>query len=120
LYFDSTAAIAYRVADMSLIRPTSPATGGEPIAILVTGMGQTLPPLRTGEFPSLTSPNLVLRPVTVTIGGSNAPVTVTTAVPGFPGFYIVVVTVPTGLTGSQPVMIRVGDIAANVANLPVR
>ncbi len=101
LYFDATAAIAYRVADMSLIRPESPASGGEPIAILVTGMGQTLPALRTGQYPSLDSPNLVLRPVTVSIGGRSAPVTVTTAVPGFPGFYIVVVTVPTGLTG-QP------------------
>jgi uncharacterized protein (TIGR03437 family) len=120
LYFDSAAAIAYRVSDMSLIRPDSPAMGGEPIAVLVTGMGQTLPALRTGQFPSLDSPNLVLRPVTVTIGGRPAAVTATTAVPGFPGFYIVILTVPTGLTGSQPVAIRVGDAAANVANLPVR
>lgn len=120
LYFDATGATAYRVADMSLIRPESPALGGEPIALLVTGMGQTLPALRTGQFPSLDSPNLVLRPVTVTIGGRAAAVTATTAVPGFPGFYIVIITVPTGLSGSQPVAIRVGDVAANVANLSVR
>lgn len=120
LYFDSTGAIAYRVADMSLIRPESPAVPGEPIALLVTGMGQTLPALRTGQFPSLDTPSLVLRPVTVTIGGQNAPVTATSAVPGFPGFYIVITAVPAGVSGRQPVAIRVGDAAANVANLAIR
>ncbi len=120
LYFDSNGAIVYRVADMSLIHPGSPAAPGEPIAILVTGMGQTLPALRTGQFPSLESPSLVLRPVTVTIGGQNAPVTATTAVPGFPGFYIVISAVPAGVSGSQPVAIRVGDAAANVANIAIR
>lgn len=120
LYFDSAGAIAYRVSDMSLIRPESPASGGEPIAILVTGMGQTLPALRTGQFPSFDNPSLVLRPVTVTIGGRSAAVTATTAVPGFPGFYIVILTVPAGISGSQPVAIRVGEAAANVANLAIR
>lgn len=120
LYFDSAGAIAYRVSDMSLIRPESPAAGGEPIAILVTGMGQTLPALRTGQFPSLDNPSLVLRPVTATIGGRSAAVTATTAVPGFPGFYIVILTVPAGVSGSQPVAIRVGEAAANVANLAIR
>ncbi|NWF84015.1 MAG: CHRD domain-containing protein [Bryobacteraceae bacterium] len=120
LYFDSAGAIAYRVSDMSLIRPESPAFGGEPIAILVTGMGQTLPALRTGQFPSLENPSLVLRPVTVTIGGRSAAVTATTAVPGFPGFYIVIVTAPAGISGSQPVAIRVGEAAANIANLAIR
>lgn len=120
LYFDSNGAIAYRVADMSLIHPGSPAVSGEPIAILVTGMGQTLPALRTGQFPSLEIPSLVLRPVAVTIGGQSAPVTATTAVPGFPGFYIVITAVPAGVSGSQPVAIRVGDAAANVANLAIR
>jgi uncharacterized protein (TIGR03437 family) len=120
LYFDSAGAIAYRVSDMSLIRPESPAFGGEPIAILVTGMGQTLPALRTGQYPSLENPSLVLRPVTVTIGGQSAAVTATTAVPGFPGFYIVIVTAPAGISGSQPVAIRVGEAAANIANLAIR
>lgn len=120
LYFDSSGAIAYRVSDMSLIRPESPALGGEPIALLLTGMGQTLPALRTGQFPLLETPSLVLRQVTVTIGGRSAPVTATTAVPGYPGFYIVIVTVPAGISGSQPVAIRVGEAAANVADLAIR
>ncbi len=119
MFFDTVGAFAVRVADFSIVRPESAARAGETIAFVTTGLGQTMPALATGQIPD--SANIVAAAASLTIGGRDATVLGTTTIPGFPGIYIVLANIPTGLTpGQANVMLRVGAATANVTSLAVR
>ncbi len=119
MFFDSVGAFAVRVMDFSIVRPESAARAGETIAFVTTGLGQTIPALATGQIPD--SANIVAAPASLTIGGREATVLGTTTIPGFPGIYIVLANIPTGVTpGQANVMLRVGAATANVTSLAVR
>jgi len=119
MFFDGVGAFAVRVADFSIVRPESAARAGETIAFVATGLGQTIPALATGQIPD--SANIVATPAALTIGGREATVLGTTTIPGFPGIYIVLANIPTGVTAGQAnVMLRVGTATANVTSLAVR
>ena len=102
-----------------MITPDNPAKSGDVLLIYMTGLGQTTPALDTGSLPSGTGRNDTA-PVTVTIGGQNAPVTYSIASPSFAGLYQVAVTVPTGVSGSVPVIVKAGTGTSNTVNLPVK
>ena len=105
LYFDAVGAIAFRASDMTLIRPDNPARAGEQIVLLMTGLGEVAPGLRTGHFAPESPAAQVTGPVQVTIGGRAATGVTATAWPGFAGFYRVTATVPEGVSGNAPVSV---------------
>jgi uncharacterized protein (TIGR03437 family) len=120
LFFDEDGAIALR-QDLTLVRPGAPTTAGEPIGLVATGLGATNPALETGQFAPLAPATSVSQTVTATIGGQNAPVISTVALPGYAGVYAVAVMVPAGVpAGNAMVQIRVGNSASNNVLLPVR
>ena len=95
------------------------ARAGEPLAIISTGLGQTTPPLATGEIP--VNASVVTAGLTLTIGGQNAPVAGTTVIPGFPGFYVTLFAVPANVpAGTHPVVLRMGGAVSNMVTMAVR
>ncbi len=119
MFFDSVGAFAVRALDFSIVRPESPARAGETIAFVTTGLGQTVPALTTGQIPD--GGNVAAATASLTIGGRAAMVLGTTTIPGYPGIYVVLANVPTGVTpGAAQVMLRVGSATANVTSMAVR
>jgi uncharacterized protein (TIGR03437 family) len=94
--------------DNTLVNAAKPAVGGEEVVIYATGLGATVPAFPTGT--AATQVNNTVLPVTVSIGGANARVLYQGLTAGFVGLYQINVIVPTGLTGSQPVIVTVGGI----------
>ncbi len=121
IYFDGPTGIAaiLKNADFSLVTPDNPAKAGDVVVIYLTGLGQTTPALQTGNLQAGTGFNNT-GTVTVTIGGQNAPVVYSIASPGFAGLYQVAVTVPTGVSGSVPVILKAGTGTSNTVNIPVK
>jgi uncharacterized protein (TIGR03437 family) len=117
LYFDSLGAIVVRVASFELVRPDKSARAGEALARLSTGLGQTTPPLATGEIPA--SAGAITQATTLTIGERPAVVVGSTTIPGFPGFYITLFQTPAGVTpGNAPVVLRLSGATSNTVLLP--
>jgi len=101
-------------ADYSLLSASNPAKAGDVILIYCTGLGQTNPPLATGAISSA----IAYTPtVTATMGGAAANVVYAIASPSFPGLYQVAVTVPAGLTGVVPLVLKESGVASNSINV---
>ena len=94
-------------ADNSLVSAAKPARAGEEVVIYATGLGATNPSFATGT--AANQINTTVLPVSVTIGGKVARVTYGGLTQGWVGLYQVNAIVPSGLTGSQPVVITVGS-----------
>jgi uncharacterized protein (TIGR03437 family) len=121
IFFDTVGGIAVKSTDQSLIRPDNPATAGDVIAILVTGLGGTVPAAPTGQILPQEPLYAVAAQPTVTIGGRPAPVVTAVAAPGFIGMYGVIVAVPPGLTaGNQLLVVRSGGVSSNSVNLAIK
>jgi uncharacterized protein (TIGR03437 family) len=97
-------------ADGSLNAPGNAATAGDLITIMGTGEGQTNPAGLDGLIASGVPPQPV-QPVSVQIGGVDAPVTAYGGVlNAVAGSFQVTVTVPTGVVGDTvPVVLTVGS-----------
>ena len=96
-------------AEGSINFPASPAAAGSIISIYATGEGETNPALPDGQIvgDSLPRPKL---PVSVTIGGQNAEVLYAGGSPGQSvGLLQVNVRIPDGITGRQPIVVKIGD-----------
>jgi uncharacterized protein (TIGR03437 family) len=93
-------------ADNSLVDAAKPASAGEEVVIYATGLGATNPSFATGT--AANQINTTALPVSVTIGGKAATVAYGGLTQGCVGLYQVNAIVPSGLTGSQPVVITVG------------
>ncbi len=97
---------------------------GQPLALLITGDGEVSPFLATGATPAsgtsasrLPKPRL---PISVSVGGVAAKVSVVGISPGEVGITEVDITVPSTVTpGSQPVVVTVGGIASPPLNMIV-
>ena len=111
---------AFENADFSIVSSSHPAHAGDVLVFYATGMGQTTPPLITGQI--VPSANYVTAPVTVTIGGVNANVYYSIAAPPYvAGLYQMAVTVPTGLApGSQPVVATSGGLQSNTITIAIQ
>jgi uncharacterized protein (TIGR03437 family) len=104
-------------ADNSLVSSASPAKGQEQIMIFCTGLGPTNPSFATGS--AATGANTTASPVMVTIGGQNATVVQSGLAAGFVGLYQVNAIVPSGLSGSQSVLITVGSATVSRTGVTV-
>ncbi len=101
-------------ANYNLIGSSNPATRGQVIQIYCNGLGpvSNTPADGASAVASPLSEITGTLPV-VTIGGQNAAVGFAGLAPGFAGLYQLNVTVPTGIgTGSQPVTLSIGGVAA--------
>jgi uncharacterized protein (TIGR03437 family) len=105
-------------ADNSLVNAAKPASAGEQVAIYATGLGATVPSFVTGTAANQIN-NTVL-PVSVTIGGKAATVSNAGLAQGWVGLYQVSAIVPSGLTGSQPVVITVGSSYSSRAGVTMQ
>lgn len=86
-------------ADGSVNSTANPAKAGDVIALFGTGAGPAAPAAVTGAIWGTGSNTLLTLPVTVQIGGVNAPVIYAGAAPGLEsGIFQVNVQVPTGVT----------------------
>jgi len=102
-------------ADNTLVSAVKPATAGEEVVIYATGLGATTPSFATGT--TANQVNTTAMPVSVTIGGQNAPVLSSVLTQGLVGLYQVNAIVPSGITGSQPVVITVGSTFSSRAGV---
>jgi len=90
----------------SLVSTSNPASAGEQVVFYATGLGLTTPSFATGAAVNQT--NRTTATVTMTIGGKNAVVTYSGLTLGLAGLYQINAIVPTGITGSQGVLVTVG------------
>ena len=102
-------------ANNTLVSAAAPASAGEEVVIYATGLGATSPSFATGVAANQT--NNTSMPVTVTIGGQNATVMYSGLTQGLVGLYQVNAIVPSGLAGSQPVVITVGTTFSSRAGV---
>jgi uncharacterized protein (TIGR03437 family) len=106
-----------------LVDAANPAQRGDTLQIFATGLGQTEPAAQSGEgAPSFSR---TLLPVTVTVGGVEAPVVYQGLAPGFVGLYQVNVVLPSTVAPGDNVLVVVSQngIPSNPdrpATIPVR
>ena len=109
-------------SDFSLIDGQNPVSVGDTVIIFSTGLGQTTPAIKTGTLvvpPGNGSFNNTV-PVKVTVDGKSATIIYSIASPDFTGLYQTAVTVPSGVSGSVPLILSIGDAASNTVNLNVQ
>ena len=97
--------------DLSLNSAANPAAAGSVVVLYGTGEGQTAPAGVDGKLALAAPFPAPLLPVTVTIGGVNAPLLYAGATPSLvAGVLQVNVRVPNGLSGAQPVVVSIGGV----------
>lgn len=107
--------------DFSLVSPSKPATAGEILSLLATGLGPTRISLDPGEpFPS--SPLAVVNsPVEVTVNGKSAELLGAVGYPGGVDGYQVNFRMPSDTAkGSAAIQITAAWIAGMIVNIPVQ
>ncbi|MEO8598042.1 MAG: CHRD domain-containing protein [Candidatus Solibacter sp.] len=119
IFFSPVAAVLKNV-DFSLVSASNPAKAGEVIVVYCTGLGATSLSLPTGTLVPGTGTASTTVPVTATIGGKDAAVAYAIASPGFAGLYQVAITVPSGVTGSSPIVLTQGGVKSNSVAIPVQ
>ena len=95
----------------------NPVAAGDAIVIQCAGLGAVNPPVDAGTVTPDSPPSTTVTPVTVSIGGVNAPVTQSALAPGLTGVYQVRATVPNGVSAGSAVPIVVS--AAGQLSQPV-
>lgn len=104
-------------ADNSVVSATNPASAGEVVVIYAAGLGATSPSFATGM--AANQANVTVLPVKVTIGGQNAAVVYSGLTQGLVGLYQINAILPSGLTGSQPVVITAGTNYSSPAGVKI-
>jgi uncharacterized protein (TIGR03437 family) len=118
IFFFPVAAVL-KTSNFSLVSAANPTKAGEALVIYCTGLGRTTPAIPTGALAPL-SPLANTAPVTVTIGGKSAGVIYSIASPQFAGLYQVAVSVPSGVTGTVPLVLQQGGVNSNAVTIPVQ
>lgn len=120
LFYDTKGGVAFRMDNFSLIRPDNPAPAGSTIGLIAVGLGQTTPALATGQIPPMSPQAAPASAVTAMVAGQPATVPSSWALAGYTGIYLVEVQLPSGVTGTTPVMISSGGAASNTVMIPVQ
>ncbi|HXA51358.1 MAG TPA: CHRD domain-containing protein [Candidatus Acidoferrum sp.] len=118
IFFYPTAAVL-KNANYSLITAANPARAGDTLLVFCTGLGQSTPPVATGQ---LVASDAVARTATVTatLGGRPATVVYSIVSPGFTGLYQVAVTVPAGVTGPAILQLQMGTVSSNQVTINIQ
>jgi len=93
--------------DNSLVSAAKPASAGEEVVIYCTGLGATNPSFGTGAVAN--QMNNAALPVKVSVGGKAATVVYSGMTQGSIGLYQINAIMPSGLTGSQPIVVSVNS-----------
>ena len=120
----SPAAPGIFVGSGSTLVPTAASRAGQVLVLYMTGEGDVNPSLRDGETPpastalrNLPAPRL---PVTVSVGGAPATTQFIGIPPGLAGVtQINFVIPPTTPVGTQPVVVNVGGVDSQPANITI-
>ena len=102
---------------MTLADANHPVTVGQTIVIYCTGLGEVTPGIAAGTQTPASPLSTTVNPVTVTIGGVNAPVAFAGLTPLQTGLYQVNAVVPAGVAPGNQVPVVV--TAAGQASAPV-
>jgi uncharacterized protein (TIGR03437 family) len=108
-------------ADFTRVTPANPARPGEAVALFLTGLGPTNPPILTNTPGPAAEPfaRTVDTPV-VTVDGAEAQMLISLYAPSLYTAYQINFVVPPGTAaGNRQLRITSGGVASNVANLPV-
>jgi uncharacterized protein (TIGR03437 family) len=105
-----------------LVDSQNPAQAGDPIAIFCTGLGAVNPPVAPGFVAPLSPLSTTVLPVTVTIDGVPALVTLAALTPDSIGKYQVNVRVPDGISSGDnvPVVIKIAGQSSPPVTIAVR
>ena len=96
-------------AGLVLAEAATPARAGDVVVIWCAGLGEVDQPVTAGEGAPSFPPAITADPVTVTIGGIDAPVQFAGLAPGFAGLYQVNAVIPEGVQPGNdvPVVLNV-------------
>jgi uncharacterized protein (TIGR03437 family) len=102
------------------INASNPAKGGQDITLIANGLGPVSNTPDSGD-PGPSSPQAATttKP-SVNIGGQDATVSSSVLTPGVAGQYSIIVTVPSGVSGTSPVTVSIGGQTSKPSNLPVQ
>lgn len=98
-----------------------PALAGDTVVLLTTGLGETSPAVAAGQLAPADPPSMVVKPLRVTIEGTEAEVLSAVLEPGEVGLYRVTITMPEGLAPSSAanVVIAVDGVESTPVTLAV-
>lgn len=113
-------AVAQKPNSAELYTQANPAPKGELVTLYANGLGAVASRPQTGEpTPAGVSPTTV--PVTVTIGGKDAPVDYAGLSPQSIGLYQINVRIPADIpSGAQPIVVNMNGVVSNQLNIAVR
>jgi uncharacterized protein (TIGR03437 family) len=112
--------LVVKASDFSVVSPANPALAGEILVVASTGLGVTTPKLATGALAS-TDNRYDTATATVTLGGQNASVVGSAALPGYAGVYITGFVAPASLTtGSSPLILTVGGASSSAFPVAIK
>ena len=113
--------LAQHGLDYSLVNAASPAKPGEVLIIYLLGLGATNPSVPSGNAaPGVPPLAQTATPVTMTVGGMDAPVAFAGLTPGLAGLFQIDFFVPTTApSGDLDVVVTQNSIPSNTLKLPV-
>lgn len=97
-----------------LVTQALPGSPGDTLVAYAVGLGATTPATPTGPAPGNTGRSLVTT-ATLAVGGAAAKVIFAGTVPGSAGLYQINFTVPSGVQGTQPLVLTIGGISTSTA-----
>ena len=104
---------------LQFVTAQNPATPGEQVRILATGLGRVTPTVSSGRPAASQPPSATNFLVTVTMNGFTAPVSFAGLVPGFVGLYEVVAQVPALTPESAQVVLTTNGVASPAVTMAV-
>ncbi|HWB84565.1 MAG TPA: SBBP repeat-containing protein [Bryobacteraceae bacterium] len=106
--------------DFSINGPNNPAEAGSVVTIYLTGIGPVDNPVPTGSAAPLSPLSNATLPKSATIGGWDSTIFFLGLTPQFVGLAQANLVVPSLSPGTYPVVITIGGVASNGANLYVQ
>ncbi len=112
-------ATVIRASNGQLVTPANPIHDNDTLSIYLTGLGETLPAVPTGQ-PAPSNPlALTISPPLVSLGGAQLPVLFSGLAPGEIGVYQINVAVPRGVPKGIAIPLDISE-AGNATSLTVR
>ena len=104
-----------------LVGANAPVTAGDTLVIYATGLGDVEPRVLAGVPAGFSPLSTTVTPVTVAVGGVNAPVLFSALTPGFTGLYQINATVPSGVQpgSAVPLVITQGTNSSEPVQIAV-
>ena len=105
--------------DGTLNLPGNPAAAGSFISLYITGQGLVDRPVASGAAAPVGQLSNTVAQTAATVGGVAAPVSFSGLAPGWVGLGQVNLQVPSVPAGDQPVVVTIGGVTSNAANITI-